>query len=83
MALTETNSTATLNKEKKTCCSSTKKFIKNMRNFLAECKTPPSSDFAQILRGHVFGVVLLGVFAYIIKVIHIPINNMILGTENK
>ena len=68
----------------KTQLKQIQKFLKNIRNFLKQCKTPTGSNFKEILKGHLAGVVLLGLFAYIIKVIHIPINNMIVGaTEDK
>lgn len=58
-----------------------RRFIDNVKKFLREMKKPNKKEFKEILRGHLMGVLLLGVFAYIIKVIHIPINNMIAGSN--
>lgn len=70
-----------MNTNSKSFAKQITKFLKNIRNFLRQCKMPTGSNFKEILKGHIAGVVLLGLFAYVIKVIHIPINNMIVGTE--
>ena len=61
----------------KSCVNQAKKFLKNIKNFIRQCKMPSGTDFKEILKGHVMGVVLLGTFAFFIKVIHIPVNNII------
>ncbi|ELA41024.1 protein translocase SEC61 complex gamma subunit, archaeal and eukaryotic [Vittaforma corneae ATCC 50505] len=68
---------------KKGCCNSIKRFLKNIRKFIRESEKPSHDQFRHILRGHLVGVIALGLFAYCIKVIHIPINNMIAGSEKK
>lgn len=60
-----------------------KKFMKNMKKFFREAKTPNWKEFKDIFRGHLFGLIVLGLFAYAIKLVHILINNMIAGNESK
>lgn len=59
------------------------RFVKNSKRFMREARIPNKKDFGPILRGHLLGVIALGLFAYFIKVVHIPINNMIAGSDTK
>lgn len=77
----------------KSTCTSTKNCVmsffdkslcgkaKKIKKFIKESKTPKKAEFRELLRGHIVGLVLIGLFAYVIKVIHIPINNMIVGSS--
>lgn len=69
--------------KKSTLLQRARHFCKCCSNFVRECRKPSASEFKGILRGHLTGFVMLGLFAYVIKVIHIPINNMIVGSDDK
>lgn len=58
-------------------------FRKNIKQFIREAKKPGVKDYKEVLRGHLVGVFLLGLSAYFIKVIHIPINNMVAGSDKQ
>lgn len=58
-----------------------KQFVKNSKTFVKSCKKPSGKEFKDLIRGHLVGLCFLGFFGYIIKVIHIPINNIIAGTD--
>ena len=58
------------------------KSYKNMKNFIRESKIPKRKEFTEQLRINMVGVCLLGIFGYIIKVVHIPINNILVGSGN-
>lgn len=58
-------------------------FWKCSCNFVRESRRPSAKEFKEVLKGHLTGFVMLGLFAYVIKVIHIPINNMIVGSDKQ
>ena len=61
--------------------SNASKFFKNVKNFLREVQSPKCNELKETMRIHFLGLFLIGLFGYIIKVIHIPINNIIVGSE--
>lgn len=56
-------------------------FLRNIRNFIHKCKKPSVKEYTGLLKAHLAGLLLLGLFGYVVKVIHIPINNIIAGSE--
>lgn len=58
-------------------------FVKNSKNFIRACKKPSSTEVNTLVKGHLIGLCFLGLFGYIIKVVHIPINNIIAGSDTK
>lgn len=57
-------------------------FVKNSKNFIKACKRPSRREIVDLVKGHLIGLCFLGVFGYIIKVVHIPINNIIAGSDS-
>ncbi|KAI5170248.1 protein transport protein SEC61 subunit gamma [Pancytospora epiphaga] len=57
-------------------------FLKNARNFMRSCKKPSGREAIELVKGHLVGLCFLGVFGYVIKVVHIPINNIIAGSSS-
>lgn len=49
--------------------------------FLKKCKKPNAKEYKLLLRAYMGGIFFLGALAYIIKLIHIPINNIIVGNK--
>lgn len=68
---------------KNTLLQRAKHFWKCSNNFVRESRKPSVDEFREILRGHLTGFIMLGLFAYVIKVIHIPINNLIVGSDKQ
>ncbi|KAI5150890.1 protein transport protein SEC61 subunit gamma [Enteropsectra breve] len=58
----------------------TKQFTKNAGRFIRKCKKPSKMEYVALVKGHLMGLAFLGIFGYVIKVINIPINNIIAGT---
>lgn len=58
-----------------------KQHLKNIQNFLKQCKRPTIKEYKEILLLHLKGMGLLGAFAYGIIVINIPIKNFFLGSN--
>lgn len=54
-------------------------WVKNSKKFIKELEVPTCSQYKQIFRLYATGALVVGVFCYGIKVIHIPINNMFVG----
>lgn len=71
-----------LEQKKDTLLLQIKKFIFNSRRFIKTCRKPKKPEITALTKGHLIGLAFLGVFGYIIKVIHIPINNIIAGSSS-
>jgi len=57
-------------------------FGNNSRNYARACKWPSRRSVIDQLKGHLIGLGFLGMLGYVIKVVHIPINNIIAGSES-
>ena len=51
-------------------------WIKNSLKFVKELERPSKEQYSQMLRLYTTGILVVGLFCYGIKVVHIPINNM-------
>jgi len=49
------------------------------KRFLQKCVRPSKKEFVAMMKAHIAGVLFLGVMGYVIKLVHIPINNIIVG----
>ena len=56
-----------------------KKFAKDSWNFLENCKKPDYAEYMKILQACVIGFFIMGAIGYFIKLVFIPINNIILS----
>ena len=54
-------------------------FIRNSKNLISRCKKPSQKEYMKILRAVGVGFVVMGFIGYFVKLIHIPINNIIVG----
>jgi len=54
-------------------------FIKDGNQFLARCTKPSQKEFIQICRAVAIGFAVMGFIGYFVKLIHIPINNILVG----
>ncbi|CCX13588.1 hypothetical protein FPQ18DRAFT_314142 [Pyronema domesticum] len=56
-----------------------KEFIRDGTQFINRCTKPDKREFLQISRAVGIGFVVMGVIGYVVKIIHIPINNILVG----
>jgi len=54
-------------------------FIRDGNQFLARCTKPNQKEFGQICRAVAVGFAVMGFIGYFVKLIHIPINNILVG----
>ncbi|KAI8834118.1 translocation complex subunit Sss1 [Chytridium lagenaria] len=56
-----------------------KQFAKDSIKLINRCTKPDKREFLQISRAVGIGFLLMGFIGFIVKLIHIPINNIIVG----
>ncbi|KAJ2973375.1 hypothetical protein NQ176_g6646 [Zarea fungicola] len=56
-----------------------KEFIKDGVQFMNKCQKPDRKEFLKISQAIAMGFVAMGAVGYIVKLIHIPINNILVG----
>ncbi|KDN44364.1 protein translocase SEC6 [Tilletiaria anomala UBC 951] len=54
-------------------------FIKEGTQFMTRCTKPNQKEYIQICRAVGMGFVVMGFIGYFVKLIHIPINNILVG----
>lgn len=55
-------------------------FAKNSRQLVQKCTAPDYQEFVNVGGTTVFGFLLMGFIGFFIKLIFIPINNVIMGS---
>ncbi|EEQ91125.1 hypothetical protein RJZ56_005664 [Blastomyces dermatitidis] len=56
-----------------------KDFVKDGMLFMNRCTKPDKREFLKISQAVGFGFLIMGVIGYFIKLIHIPVNNILVG----
>ncbi|KAH7126955.1 hypothetical protein B0J11DRAFT_290331 [Dendryphion nanum] len=54
-------------------------FVKDGVNFINRCQKPDKREFIKISQAVATGFIVMGVIGYIVKLVHIPINNILVG----
>ena len=54
-------------------------FANDSVNFFNKCAKPDKNEYMKILQACAMGFIVIGFIGYIIKLVFIPINNIILG----
>ena len=54
-------------------------FYKDSVNFMNKCTRPDRAEYTKILQASIMGVLVMGFIGYMIKLVFIPINNIILS----
>jgi protein transport protein SEC61 subunit gamma-like protein len=54
-------------------------FFKNSVRLLHKCTKPNREEFLRISQAIVVGFLIMGFIGFFVKLIHIPINNIIMG----
>ncbi|OCK86582.1 translocation complex subunit Sss1 [Cenococcum geophilum 1.58] len=54
-------------------------FLKDGMQFINRCTKPDKREFIKISQAVGVGFVIMGVIGYIVKLVHIPVNNILVG----
>ncbi|EDQ93148.1 uncharacterized protein MONBRDRAFT_19429 [Monosiga brevicollis MX1] len=54
-------------------------FYRNSRMFLNKCDKPNTKEFMKIASATLVGFAIMGIIGYAVKLIHIPINNILVS----
>ncbi|KAM3064965.1 membrane component of ER translocation apparatus protein [Rutstroemia sp. NJR-2017a BVV2] len=54
-------------------------FIKDGTQFINRCTKPDRREFVNISRAVGVGFLIMGAVGYLVKLIHIPVNNILVG----
>jgi len=61
-------------------CKQAKRFISDSIRFFNKCEKPDAKEFKKIATATGVGFLIMGFIGYFIKLIHIPIHNIIIGS---
>ncbi|CAK7241186.1 MAG: hypothetical protein STHCBS139747_002645 [Sporothrix thermara] len=56
-----------------------REFIKDGMQFINRCQKPDGKEFAKISQAVGVGFIVMGAVGYFVKLIHIPLNNILVG----
>ncbi|KAK7748058.1 hypothetical protein SLS53_001310 [Cytospora paraplurivora] len=56
-----------------------REFIKDGTQFLTRCQKPDQKEFIKISQAVGIGFLIMGIVGYVVKLIHIPLNNILVG----
>ncbi len=68
-----------LKREPKSYVDSVKEFARDSQNFWVKCKKPTRQEYLKILYACMMGFIVMGFIGYLVKLVFIPINNIILS----
>ena len=74
-----TNSRGGKQKEPENVATQLTALFKDSANFYQKCKKPDYNEYMKILQAFMMGFIVMGVIGYFIKLVFIPINNIILS----
>ena len=66
-------------KENENVASQINALVKDSINFYQKCKKPDYTEYMKILQACIMGFAVMGVIGYLVKLVFIPINNIILS----
>ena len=66
-------------KEEQNVATQVQKFIADSIMFYQKCKKPDYTEYMKILQACIMGFFIMGAIGYFIKLVFIPINNIILS----
>ena len=73
------NSRGQQKKEQENVATQMNTFVKDSINFYQKCKKPDYNEYMKILQACVMGFAVMGIIGYLVKLVFIPINNIILS----
>jgi protein transport protein SEC61 subunit gamma and related proteins len=54
-------------------------FYRDSKHLVMQCNKPDREEFAKVARATGIGFLIMGFIGFFVKVIHIPINNILIG----
>ena len=66
-------------KEQENIATQLNRLVQDSLNFYQKCKKPDYTEYMKILQACVMGFAVMGVIGYLVKLVFIPINNIILS----
>ncbi|BGP54777.1 hypothetical protein JCM8202_003286 [Rhodotorula sphaerocarpa] len=63
----------------KDLADNSKTFVNDGQAFISRCTKPDKKEYLQICRAVAIGFAMMGGIGYLVKLIHIPINNILVG----
>jgi protein transport protein SEC61 subunit gamma-like protein len=57
-----------------------KQFYKDSKKLVEKCTKPDAKEFAKIAKATGVGFLIMGFIGFFVKIIHIPITNILLGS---
>ena len=69
----------TVKKEEQNVATQVQKFVADSIMFYQKCKKPDYTEYMKILQACIMGFFIMGAIGYFIKLVFIPINNIILS----
>lgn len=66
-------------KESKNVAQQIREFGRDSTNFFNKCKKPTFQEYLKILQACAMGFIVMGMIGYFVKLVFIPINNIILS----
>jgi len=64
---------------KETVIEPLQQFVKDSIHLVTKCTKPSRKEFLQVARATGIGFVIMGFIGFFVKLIHIPINNILVG----
>ncbi|KUI57675.1 putative protein transport protein Sec61 subunit gamma [Cytospora mali] len=56
-----------------------REFVKDGMQFMTRCQKPDQKEFIKISQAVGVGFLIMGFVGYVVKLIHIPLNNILVG----
>lgn len=66
-------------KQQKNIAQQLHEFTRDSKNFFEKCKKPDRKEYMKILQACAMGFIVMGMIGYFVKLVFIPINNIILS----
>jgi len=73
------SSNPTMSEKIKEFAEMPQQFLRDGNQFITRCTKPSQKEFMQICRAVAIGFAVMGFIGYFVKLIHIPINNILVG----
>ena len=54
-------------------------FVRDSKHLVHKCTKPDKEEFARVARATGIGFLIMGFIGFFVKIIHIPINNILVG----
>ncbi|KAM0788768.1 hypothetical protein ACM66B_002858 [Microbotryomycetes sp. NB124-2] len=59
----------------------TETFVKEGNQFMTRCTKPDQKEYLQIARAVAIGFAIMGVIGYVVRLVHIPVVHILVGSS--